>query len=169
MTIQDIENAIIGRLKLKITKLHIQGFTQKAVEFAMKHPVGALLVTFKGSNFKAPSRTLGIICQERKVKYGIILMTKNLRVQDSGHIGAYEILDAVRICLTGFQIPGCSKMYPTVEDFIAEKDGVWQYGVIFEMTTENVEALEDEEAILLNKITTIDHLSGDTQVTEKEK
>lgn len=134
----DIENAIIDRLKSQITGLHIQGFAQNADEFAVKHPAGAALVMYGGSSYTEPS-SLAAISQNRKMAFDIILLFKNLRVQDGGHAGAYEYLDDIRAALTGHRITGCSKMYPTREEYIDEESGVWRYGMTFELLTDNVE------------------------------
>jgi hypothetical protein len=134
----DIENAIIARLKSLLTGLHIQGFAQNADEFAVKHPAGAALVMYGGSSFTTPS-SLAAINQDRKMAFDIILLFKNLRTQDGGHTGAYDYLDDVRKALTGYRIAGCSKMYPTRDDFIDEESGVWRYGMTFELLADNVE------------------------------
>ena len=137
MTTLEIENAIIDRLKSQVAGLHIQGFAQNADEFAVKHPAGAALVMYGGSNYTSPS-SLAAISQNRKMEFDIILLFKNLRVQDGGHAGAYEYLDDIRSALTGYKINDCSKMYPIRESYIDEESGVWRYGMTFELLTDNV-------------------------------
>lgn len=137
MTTLEIENAIIDRLKSQVAGLHIQGFAQNADEFAVRHPAGAALVMYGGSNYTTPS-SLATINQDRKMAFDIILLFKNLRVQDGGHAGAYEFMDQIRAALTGHRITDCSKMYPVREEFIDEEGGVWRYGMTFELLTDNV-------------------------------
>jgi hypothetical protein len=160
MTIADIENAIITRLRSRITGLQIEGFPEKPSEYKLLHPKGALLVSYAGSTFSEPKPT-DIVFQERKVEFDITVAMRHLR----SHEGAYAYLDAVRIALTGYRIAGCSKMYPTKEEFLSEDSGVWQYAMTFAMTMPSIEIDEDEQLPLLIKITTVD----DYGITEVSK
>ncbi|MBR4970643.1 MAG: hypothetical protein IKY58_02605, partial [Paludibacteraceae bacterium] len=66
------------------------------------------------------------------------IVTRNLR----SHNGAYEFLDRVKQTLTGFKIDGCTPLTPTKDFFISENTGIWQYGINFSLTTQNVQDLE---------------------------
>ncbi len=160
MTIADIEQAIIDRLKAKITGLAIEGFPEKQSEYKLMHPKGALLVSYAGSTFSEPKPT-DIVFQERKVEFDITVAMRHLR----DHEGAYAHLDAVRITLTGYRIAGCSKMHPTKEEFLNEDAGIWQYRMTFAMTMPAIEIDEDEQLPLLTKITTVDDY-GETEVSK---
>jgi len=129
-----IENAIIEKLKSEIPNFLIEGFPDKPSEFILIHPIGAILVHYQGSNY-SNSQSIGYINQENKKEFAITVVTRDLRSNN----GAYKMLDKVRSILTGFQIPGCSKLTPTKDGFISEKAGIWQYGINFTLTTKNIE------------------------------
>lgn len=151
MTIANIETAIIERLKSKISDVLVEGFPEKPSEYKLLHPKGALLVSYAGSTFSEPE-AVDIVLQTRKIEFDITVVMRHLRT----HEGAYAYLDAVRTVLTGYRIPGCSKMYPTREQFISEENGIWQYAITFTLTVPAIEIEEDEQLPLLKKITTID-------------
>ncbi|MDI1471926.1 hypothetical protein THER_1648 [Thermodesulfovibrio sp. N1] len=161
MTIADIEQAIIDRLKTKIQGLEITGFPEKPKEYRLLHPKGALLVSYAGSTFSEP-QSVNAIVQERKMEFDITVAMRHLRT----HEGAYAYLDAVRIALTGYRITGCSKMYPVKEQFLSEDNGIWQYSITFTLTAPAVEPTEKETTVLLRKITATDDY--DTTIIKKE-
>lgn len=151
MTILEIEQAIVQRLKSKIKDLEIIGFPEKPSEYKLLHRKGAILVVYAGSTFSEPKSTDNIY-QERKVEYDINLVMRHLRT----HEGAYAYLDAVRLLLTGFRVNGTGKFYPVREQFLSEEAGIWQYRLTISASMPAVEAEEDEKPLLLKKITTID-------------
>lgn len=150
MTIAEIEQAIIERLRAKITDLEITGFPEKPAEYKLMHRKGALLVVFAGATYSEPKTD--IIYQERKLEFDINIVMRHLRT----HEGAYAYLDAARIALTGFKVNGTGKFYPVREQFLSEEGGIWQYRITFACSMPAVEASEDEQAVLLRTITTID-------------
>ncbi len=137
MSIRDIENSIIEKLKLEFPEVLVQGFPDKPSEFILLHSIGALLVHYQGSNY-TNSNALGFISQENKKEFSITIVTRNLRENR----GAYEYLDKVKSILTGFEPDSCSKLMPTKDFFISENKGIWQYGINFSLTTTNIQDLE---------------------------
>ena len=138
MNIKEIENEIINRLKSKLSKFQVEGFPERPQEFILLHPVGALLVHYRGGNY-SNSNAIGVISQERKLEFAITVVTRNLRSNN----GTYETLDRVKQILCGYKIHGCSKMTPTKENFISETNGIWQYEIGFNITTPSIEEMED--------------------------
>lgn len=153
--IEEIENSIIDRLKAKIQGLLVEAFPEKPSEYKLLHPKGALLVSFSGSVFSDPQPT-DVIVQDRKMEFDVTIATRDLR----GHKGAYTFLEAARIALTGYQIAGCSKIYPRREGFISEANKTWQYGIRFALTMPAIEMDEDEQLVLLTKIAAVDDYGG---------
>jgi len=162
MTILEIEQAIINRLKEKIQGIEIDSFPEKPDEYNLLHPKGALLVRYVGSNYAEPFAT-DVIAQDRKVNFEVNVVMRHL----TSHEGIYAYLDAVRIALTGFKPPHCSKMYPVREEFITEKAGIWHYAITFSMNTRTIEIAEEKQPILLKKITTIDELNEEILEVQK--
>ena len=151
MTIADMEKTIIERLKDRISGVEVIAFPEKPAEYKLLHHKGAILVSYRGSSFSEP-RATDVVVQERKVELDIVVVMRHLR----SHEGAYAYLDAVRTILTGFRLPGCSKMYPLREEFISEEGGIWQYAITFAFTMPAIELVEEEQVVLLKKITVMD-------------
>ncbi|KKP40307.1 MAG: hypothetical protein UR30_C0005G0088 [Candidatus Peregrinibacteria bacterium GW2011_GWC2_33_13] len=137
MTINEIENQIIERIKSQIQDLHIEGFPEKPSEFKLTHAKGAILIHYQGGNY-SESKSLGYIIQDKKLEFSVTIVTKNLR----SHEGSYFYLDKVRQILTGYRPANCSKMQPVKEEFISENNGIWQYSINFSLTTPTIENLE---------------------------
>ncbi len=90
MTIKEIEEAIIERLKSKITDLVVEGFPEKPSEYKLMHHKGAILVAYAGSTYEEPAAT-DVVVQERKVEFDITVVMRHLRT----HEGAYQYLDTL--------------------------------------------------------------------------
>ena len=138
MTINQIENSIIEKLKENITEFHIEGFPDKPSEFSFIHPKGAILVHYQGGNY-SDSKSLDTIFQLKKLEFSITLIVRHLRT----HEGAYDCLDKTRSILTGFKPPNCTKMLAIKEEFISENNGIWQYSINFVTTTPVLENIEE--------------------------
>ena len=139
MSIRDIENSIIEKLKENFSNFLVQGFPEKPQEFILLHPIGAILVHYRGGNY-ANTDALSFISQDKKMEFAITIVTRNLRDNN----GAYETLEAVKQCLCGYKLVGCSKLTPTKEGFISETNGIWQYELGFSLSTPSVEDLTIE-------------------------
>ena len=138
MSIRDIENSIIDKLKENFSNLLVDGFPEKPQEFTLIHPVGAILVHYRGGNY-SNTDALGFISQDKKMDFAITVVTRNLRSNN----GAYEVLEKIKQVLCGFKILGCSKLTPVKEGFLSEIGGIWQYEITFTLTTPSVEDLEE--------------------------
>jgi len=138
MTINEIENQIIERIKSRIPELHIEGYPEKPSEFRLIHSKGAILVHYQGGNY-SESNSLGYIVQDKKLEYSLTVVTRGLRNNE----GSYFYLDKIRQVLTGYKPPNCSKMKPVKDEFISEENGIWQYSINFSLTTPTIEEIED--------------------------
>jgi hypothetical protein len=138
LNIREIENLIIQCLKEKFPEFLVQGFPEKPQEFILLHPVGAILVHYRGGNY-FNSNSIFIISQERGLNFAITIVTRNLRNNN----GAYETLDRVKQVLCGYKIPECTKLTPNKEGFISETNGIWQYEIIFTLSTPSIEEMEE--------------------------
>lgn len=134
MNINAIENLIINRLKSAFHDVLVEGFPDKPSEFVLLHPTGALLVHYQGSNY-SNTNSLACVTQETKQEFAITIVTRNLRSND----GAYQYLDKIKRVLTGYSFPQCTPLIPTKDYFISENSGIWQYGINFSLTTQNVQ------------------------------
>ena len=134
MSIRNIENSIIQKLKDSFPEVLVQGFPDKPSEFILLHPLGALLVHYQGSNY-SETEALGFITQKNKKEFSITVVTRNLRANN----GAYEYVDKVKSVLSGFEPDECTKLIPTKDYFISESGGIWQYGINFTLITQNIQ------------------------------
>ena len=134
MNIREIENSIIEVLKTEFNELLVQGFPDKPSEFILLHPIAALLVHYQGSNYTT-SKALGCIVQENSKEFSITIVTRNLRSNN----GAYELIDKIKLLMSGYAPNECSKLYPIKDYFISENCGIWQYGIDFKLNTQNIQ------------------------------
>lgn len=137
MHIDFIEQKIVERLKQNIENILIQSYPEKPQEFVFTHPVGAVLIHYQGGTYK-PTTSFSSLLQTKRLDFSLTIITRNLKNNN----GAYELLDRVRKLLTGFEVEGCTKLTPTKEGFLAETNGIWQYTINFETTTQCVEDVE---------------------------
>lgn len=102
--------------------------------YALRHPVGEILVQYTNSDFMEPPPSTGDyqgaplrdVPQRRRVNIQLTLVLKSLR----GPNGTTEKLDAVRNSLKKFRPRHClTQVYFVSEGFISEKQGVWQFGL----------------------------------------
>lgn len=135
MTTEQIEDAIISKLQTDITDLQIEGFPDSPDDYRLIHPVGAILVQYRGSDFDEP-KALDTVSQTKRMDFLTVLVMRHLR----SHQGAYAYLDSIRSSLRGHQITGFSKIYPVRERFLAEKNGIWWWAITFRMLGREVES-----------------------------
>lgn len=134
MNIKDIEDKIIERLKEEIPEVLIRPFPDKPSEFILLHPLGAILIHYQGANYST-TQSLGFVNQIKTAEFSITIVTRNLRSNE----GAYELLDTVRLALTGYEIEGCSELTPIKENFISETKGIWQYAINFSLSVPSIQ------------------------------
>lgn len=138
MNTRDIENKILAKLKESFPEFLVQGFPEKPQEFILLHPLGAILVHYRGANY-SNSNAIFYISQEKTSEFAVTVVTRNLRANE----GAYETLNKVKQILSGYKIPECTKLIPVKEGFISETNGIWQYEIIFKLTNTSIENMED--------------------------
>ena len=138
MSIREIEDLIIKKLEEAFPKFLVQGFPEKPQEFILLHPIGAILVHYRGGSY-SNTDALNFISQDKRMEFAVTVVTRNLRYND----GAYEVLEGVKQCLCGYKIIGCSKLTPIKEGFLSEIKGIWQYELSFSLSTPSLEILEE--------------------------
>lgn len=145
-----IETAIIQRLRSGITDVPVDGRQDKAGEYALKSPSGAVFVGYAGARFKEPEAS-GMMVQEAEVDFSVAVFVRHYAGR---HSGAYAYLDAARALLTGFAAPGCiTKMYPVSEEFEGMENGIFKYEQLYRMKTMHIELVEAEVLPLLKRLT----------------
>ena len=114
-----------------LAQVPVDHFPDRAVKFRLTHPVGQVLVTHYGSRAAHENpEIVDDVATERVLLWDIALLARDLGWayggQPSGPSpGAYGLMDAVRLALTGFQIPGFTKMIWVTEDPRPIDEGVY--------------------------------------------
>jgi Gp37 protein len=159
LDIGTIEAAIVNQLNSQITEIEVVHFPDTPEAYRMTHRIGAALVRYDGGEYGKSIDTAAIV-QERTLKFEITVMMRDLGWNVGGPSGgatpgAYSMMEAVRVALTGFRVPGCDKAYPLRERFIKrdKQGGVWIYAISFELRTAAVEASVTENYPLLTTAT----------------
>ena len=125
---------------------------------------------YKGAQYGELLDTAAII-QERKLEFEISVMMRDLGWAVGGDAsgpspGAYAIIEGIRTALTGYEVPGCRKMYPVREKFVKrdKQGGVWTYSSTFALSTVAVEASQPDNFPLFIKGIALEE-GGQTSVT----
>lgn len=147
MTILAIETAIVARLAAALTGLRVEAFPDSPDTYRLQHPRGAVLVGYGRSDYGRPLAT-GPIVQDRRLEFDITVLARHLR----DHGGAYGVLDAVRIALTGFRPAGATGLQPVRDRFLAVRDGVWRYAITLATTMPALETADEEQGPLLRQV-----------------
>jgi hypothetical protein len=141
-----IETALVTQLASQITNIECARFADKPEAYRLTHRIGAALVRFDGSTY-GPLMDTAAVVQRRTLRFAVRLVVRDLGWSYGGDPsgpspGAYALIESIRAALTGFQIAGCSKMYPVRERFMGRDNqgGLWLYESIFAFTTVAVEA-----------------------------
>ncbi|MFB9160004.1 Gp37 family protein [Chromobacterium violaceum] len=137
-TVQIID-ALVARLKDKLPSLAVEYFPEKPADYRLNHPVGALLVSYLGSQFGA-TVDAGVVVQPRTLKLSVTVVLRQL----NGRSGAVAVLDDVRRTLVGYRLPDCRKLQAAAERFLGQTSGLWQYAV--DLTAQGMQIEEDDAA-----------------------
>ena len=141
MDTNQIIAAVVVRLKEKVPNLAVDDWPEKPESYRLNHPVGALLVTYMGSQFAAP-RDLTFVTQDVTFNFIVVAKIRQLNGRD----GVLATQDAVRKALVGFKPPNCHrKTWATSEDIPDEENGIWQGQTHFSTMTTQIEAEEGED------------------------
>lgn len=107
--------------------------------YFLSHPNGAILISYAGSKFGAP-RSSAEITQTRNVHIVLTVISRNLH-DDSG---AVNVLDHLRLCVTGYRPPHCGRCWLTDEQFDGqyEDTGIWMYQLALVTDTMQIEQLQ---------------------------
>lgn len=137
-TTRQIIDAVVARLQDAFPALAVEHFPDRPAKYALDHPVGALLVRYRKSRFRATADVTHI-AQPRTVKLSVTVVLR----QFNGEGGVTDVLDAARQTLVGFRPPDCRKIWIVSEKCLGEAAGLWRYTV--RLATETL-LVEDADA-----------------------
>jgi hypothetical protein len=156
-TISALEQGITARLQARVQGVAIEAYPDKPESYRLVHQVGALLVCYRGARYTDPE-DVGEVVQVRDMWFDVHVLARSL----SGHQGAYVHLEAGRLALTGFRVPGFRKLTPRREAFLGHKEGVWMFALTLSAATIAAELDETTAGALLQRLT----LAGDFATSE---
>ncbi len=153
LDIATVENAILAQLanafggsivagKGSGTLVAIEHFPQRASEeYRLTHRIGAVLVRYDGSEYGPVIDTEDVI-QERTFRWFVAILTRDLGWSYGGQPsgpspGAYQIVETVRLALSGFVVKGFRKMYPSNDDHEGKdkEGGVYYHNATYRHVT----------------------------------
>ncbi|TNG92245.1 hypothetical protein FHQ28_08745 [Pasteurellaceae bacterium USgator11] len=158
-----ILSAITEHLTQALPDWQIELLPENPSEYYLAHPNGAVLVGYLGSQF-GKLRASDIVSQSRSVQLAITLISRNLH----DDTGALELLDKLRLLLVGFKPPNCAECFLLSEQFDGEENGIWQYQLILQTETVQIQKVPEKELPKLVEV--IKRRTGqalDPQLTKK--
>jgi len=126
MFVHEIAEKVTARLQAHITGLEIARFPDKPGDYRLRHPRGALLVHYAGSEAGGARRPRIAIRAVARFEGDALL-----------------ILEAARLIINGWQIPGLSRFEYAGDEFVEEKQGIWEYDILFTTTSPAAPVGED--------------------------
>jgi hypothetical protein len=161
LDIASIEAAIVAQLQSYLSNvlgnqvIEVVHFPDRPEAYEMRHRIGVAMVIYMGSDY-GKIVDIGHVAQERTLTFSVGLRIRDLGWASGGppsgaSPGAYQILEAIRTALLGFEVnSGCTPMRAVRERFIDRdrQGGVWVYEIWFSTRTVVVENYQAPSAPL---------------------
>jgi hypothetical protein len=125
---ETIHEEIVAELKKNFNNLAVKAYPDKPQDYLPSHPIGEILVLYKGSMFD-DSTTMVNLRQARYPNIDIHIITREL----NGERGVLHMLNVVRGILSQFKAKGClTTFWQTNEQMVGNyslenKLIVWEY------------------------------------------
>lgn len=128
MTEIEFEDAAVARICAGFVEddvpIQARPIPDQPGDYSLSAAFGEVLVHYRSSQYGAPDGLQQALIPTLEV----IVIAANRRTPK---VGALDIKAAVRRYLTSWVPDGYTQVYPVADDFLAEKDGVWHYGLRF--------------------------------------
>ena len=129
-----ILDALRRHLQAALPAYAVELFPDNPSAYRFIHPKGAVLIGYQGSKFTR-IEGLGGIAQQRDITLHLTVFARGLN-----HSGAaLDLLDALRLAVTGYAPPHCLPCHLLSEAFLGEDGGTWQYELLAHTETQQVE------------------------------
>lgn len=139
-------DALRARLQAALPNVVCEYFPRIPKNYRLNHPVGALLISYRGSVFE-PTQDEFYIAQPLPSGYPSPLCSSNSTVV----VGAIiEMLDQVRSAVIGWKPPHCNKKLFAERESSWAPRGLWQYALDVGTETIQVEDVDTEDGPLLH-------------------
>lgn len=125
---------IAGYLKTALPDIEVRLFPDRPETYRFVHPTGAVLVGYQGSQFAKP-HDVGAVVQQRTLNLYLTVFGRGVH----NDAGALDLLDRLRLALTGRKPLHCTPIHLVSEAFLSEAGGVWQYELRLAAETQQVQ------------------------------
>jgi len=143
-----IENALIERLREKLPDINITACPDDPGGYLMNSADASVLVHYAGSVY-GELKDAGAVVQERTVKFDIVIVSRGSAEDDSG---AYPLLEAARLAVSGYKISGCKPMYPVSDGWTLRTNDIWQYTLTVLVPASALEIKDEIPSTLITKL-----------------
>lgn len=126
----DLLEEVVATLRAALPDVAVELFPERPDSYRLSHPVGAVLVAYRGATFGKPAPEYGY-AQERLPAWRTVVLFR----QQYGRSGALAYLDQVRARLLSYRPSGAR--YPcraTAEQFLGEETGIWRYATDWQVS-----------------------------------
>ena len=125
--IENIENGMIEALKAGVSgSVKVEPFPADPDTYDFVNLDAAALVHYSGSNYK-PMQGQAQTRQERRFKFAVVLLVRNLR----GAGGSYDGLEDIRLAIQGNVFAGAGPAEIISDALEQEEAGVWRWRIVF--------------------------------------
>lgn len=134
MKTQPVLDSVLMHLIARVDWVSVELFPEDYQHYRLNHPSGAVLISYQGSGY-GDAQDVFWVNQPRAIKLALTCITRS----QWGDQGALALLDAVREALVGFEALNCKKASVESEQFLNQIEGLWQYQIMVNLPTQNVQ------------------------------
>lgn len=135
-----ILQAVTEWLQKQLPDAEVRLFPDNPAQYRFIHPKGAVLVGYQGSRFGSIEQ-LGGISQQRVMTLHLTVFGRGLHNDGA----ALDLLDRLRLAVAGYQPPACLPCHLMSEQFLSEDGGAWQYQLLVQTETHQVQQCREEQ------------------------
>ena len=125
---------VVERVAAQMPDIEVRLFPDKPDGYRFVHPKGAVLVGYQGSQFAKPHDVQAMV-QQRTLNLYLTVFARGVH----NDAGALDLLDRLRLALTGHKPVHCNPVHLLSEAFLSEAGGVWQYELRLATETQQVQ------------------------------
>ncbi len=134
MKTQPILDSVLEHLIARLPEVPVELFPDDVANYFPTYPNGAVLISYQSSSF-SESQDVFFVNQKRNIQLALTIIGRS----QWNDFGALDTLDQVREAMVGFEAVNCKKATVLSEQFLDEVGGLWQYQMIVNLPTQNVQ------------------------------
>ena len=134
MKTQPILDSVLEHLKARLPEVSVELFPDDVSSYFPTHSTGAVLISYQSSSF-SESQDVFFVNQKRNIQLALTIIVRS----QWNDFGALDTLDQVREAIVGFEAVNCKKATVLSEQFLDEVSGLWQYQMIVNLPTQNIQ------------------------------